>query len=353
MYKVLDLFCGAGGLSFGFEKSKEFNIVLANDIMSDAISTYQANYPNTKTLCCDIGELSRSILRQHDSDSVDLILGGPPCQSFSTLGKRLLDDPRGKLFQEYLRLVKLTKPKVFVFENVTGLLSMDGGKLFNTIVSSFEEEGYNITCNILNAVDFGVPQNRKRVMVVGHMAKFCFPKRTHLNNHLSLLDAIGDLPYLDNHDYNEYICEPQNSFQNQARIGCNELKYHDIPNHGESLLKVIRAVPEGGSAIKDLPANIKPKSGFGNSYARLWWDKPSSTITRNFGTPSSARCIHPVANRALTTREGARIQSFPDTYIFNGSRTSKNLQIGNAVPPLLSRRLVNSVVNCLKKLEQE
>jgi len=352
MYKVLDLFCGAGGLSFGFEESKEFYITLANDIMPDAISTYQENYPNTNTLCCDISELSKSILQQYDSDSVDLILGGPPCQSFSTLGKRLLDDPRGKLFREYLRLIKLTRPKVFIFENVTGLLSMDKGKLFRTIISSFREEGYNVTYKVLNSVDFGVPQNRKRVIVAGHITEFHFPKRTHLNNHLSLLDSIGDLPHLNNHNYNKYICEPQNYFQRYARIGSSELKYHDIPNHGESLLKVIRAIPEGGSAMKDIPDEIKPKSGFRNSYARMWWNKPSSTITRNFGTPSSARCIHPVADRALTTREGARIQSFPDKYIFHGSRTSKNLQIGNAVPPILSKRLINSVVNCFRKVDK-
>jgi len=348
MYKLLDLFCGAGGLSFGFEESKEFHITLASDIMPDAISTYQSNYPNTNTLCCDICELSKSILKKYDSDSVDLILGGPPCQSFSTSGKRLLDDPRGKLFQEYLRLIKLIKPKVFIFENVIGLLSMDKGKIFNTIISSFKDEGYNVTYRVLNAVDFGIPQNRKRVIIVGHTSEdFNFPRRTHLNNHLSLLDAIGDLPHLNNHSYNKYICEPQNYFQRYARIGSNELKYHDIPNHGESLLKVIMAIPEGGSA-SDLPDEIKPKSGFKNSYSRLWWNKPSSTITRNFGAPSSARCIHPVADRALTTREGARIQSFPDRYIFCGSRTSKNLQIGNAVPPILSKRLVKSVINCLR-----
>lgn len=348
MYKVLDLFCGAGGLSFGFKKSKEFNITLANDIMPDAISTYQANYPETKTLCCDIGELSESKLRQYDSDCVDLILGGPPCQSFSTLGKRLLEDPRGKLFQEYLRLVKLTKPKIFIFENVTGLLSINNGKLFKTIISSFKKVGYQISCDILNAADFGIPQNRKRIIIVGHKAEFYFPLRTHINNHLSLRKAIGDLPYLSNHNYNKYICDPKNSFQTRARNKSKELTYHDIPNYGKSLLEVIKAIPEGGSAIKNLPDKIKPKSGFGNSYARLWWDRPSSTITRNFGTPSSSRCIHPEADRALTTREGARIQSFPDKYIFCGTRTSKNLQIGNAVPPLLSEILVNSVMNCLE-----
>lgn len=352
MYKVLDLFCGAGGLSFGFEESKEFYIILANDIMPDAISTYQKNYPNTNTLCCDINELSKSILQQYYSDSVDLILGGPPCQSFSTLGKRLLDDPRGKLFQEYLRLIKLIRPKIFIFENVTGLLSMDKGKLFNIIISSFRKEGYNVTYKVLNFADFGIPQNRKRVIIIGYISEFSefnFPRMTHLNNHLYLFDAISDLPYLNRHNYNEYICEPQNYFQRYARTGNNELKYHDIPNHGESLLKIIRAIPEGGSAMKDIPDEIKPKSGFKNSYARMWWDKPSGTITGNFGTPSSTRCIHPVADRALTTREGARIQSFPDRYIFHGSRTSKNLQIGNAVPPIFSRRLVVSVINYLKK----
>jgi DNA (cytosine-5)-methyltransferase 1 len=351
MFKVLDLFCGAGGLSYGFERSKEFSIALANDIMSDAISTYQANYPHINALCCDIGDLSITMLEQYNAASVDVILGGPPCQSFSTLGNRLLKDPRGKLFQEYVRLVKLTNPKIFIFENVVGLLSMDNGNLFNTIISTFGKEGYDIIYDVLNVADFGVPQNRKRVIVVGHKGKFSFPKRTYLNRHLSLLDAISDLPYLKDHDYNKYTCKPQNFFQKRARVKSKELKYHDVPNHGEDLLKVVKAIPEGGSAMKDLPINIRPKSGFGNSYARLWWNKPSATITRNFGTPSSARCIHPSADRALTTREGARIQSFPDRYSFYGSRTSKNLQIGNAVPPLLSEKLVGSVIRCLKQEE--
>lgn len=169
-----------------------------------------------------------------------------------------------------------------------------------------------------------------------------------LLKHITLGEAIGDLPFISaGETAYEYSSTPQNEYQILMRNNePKKLMNHSASSHGETLMRVIRNVPEGGIQ-KDIPTEFRPKSGFPNSYGRLWWDRPSMTITRNLGTPSSARCIHPKCDRALTTREGARLQSFPDNYIFYGSRSKMNLQIGNAVPPLLAKALANQIKKAL------
>jgi DNA (cytosine-5)-methyltransferase 1 len=198
------------------------------------------------------------------------------------------------------------------------------------------------------------------VIVVGvrDSLKFSYPSPTHSNKvensgdlfdadllpYVTLGEAIGDLPLIESNSSAEaYICEPQNSYQKQMRIGApKQIMDHSASPHGESLMSVIRHVPEGGVKA-DIPPEFRPLSGFPNSYSRLWWNKPSTTITRNLGTPSSARCIHPLCDRGLTTREGARLQSFPDRFKFSGNRSKRNLQVGNAVPPLLALALALQV----------
>lgn len=362
MYKVIDLFAGVGGLSYGFEKDPEFKIVAANEILKPMATAYSLNHPNVKMYNEDISTFGKVKLVNdlgEEYSEIDIIVGGPPCQAYSTVGKRLIDDPRGKLFQEYYRLLVEFKPKLFVFENVTGLLTMANGELLQTIVKLFSSLGYKVKYKTLNAADFGAPQQRKRVIIVGTTSSndFEFPEETHTGNlsqnslfgngltpYVTLADALGDLPLLTNENigYN-YISEPQNKFQELMRIEAPELLLeHEKPNYNSNLISIMNALPEGGTP-KDLPLNLRPKSGFGNSYSRLWWHRPSTTITRNLGTPSSARCVHPLVSRALTTREGARLQGFPDSYQFFGSRSQKNLQIGNAVPTFLSIALKNAI----------
>jgi DNA (cytosine-5)-methyltransferase 1 len=361
--KIVDLFAGVGGLSYGFSHDTDYEIVAANELLSDMAKAYELNHPSVKLYCKDIKEFS--ILDLHKDfgirkGDIELVVGGPPCQAYSTVGKRLIDDPRGKLFQEYYRILAELDPKIFVFENVKGLLTMGKGELLPTIINLFKTLGYNTQFKIMNAASYGAPQHRERVVIVGTKPEidFQYPIPTHgsdfsifspeIKPFVTLKEALGDLPLEISKSINHYICAPLNDFQKLMRLnGPNIINDHTVANNNPNLIKIMNALPEGGTP-KDLPAELKPKSGFGNSYSRLWWDRPSTTLTRNFGTPSSARCIHPKVPRPLSTREGARIQGFPDCYKFYGSLSTKNLQIGNAVSPFLSIALASSIKICLK-----
>jgi len=350
--KIIDLFAGVGGLSYGFSHDNNFEIIAANEILPDMAKAYELNHPSVKMYCKDIKEFGFDDLEKDfniKKGEIDLVVGGPPCQAYSTVGKRLIDDPKGKLFQEYYRILKELNPKVFLFENVKGLLSMQKGELLKTIISLFESLNYKVRFKVLNSANYGVPQVRKRVIIIGTKLDkdFKYPKITHneeLNPFLTLGDAISDLPFINSNEESfEYSSEPKNEFQKIMRENAPEkLMDHNAPRNNENLVKIMELLPDGGTP-KNLPEKLRPKSGFGNTYCKLWWNRPSTTITRNLSTPSSSRCIHPKAPRPLTTREGARIQCFPDDYIFFGSRSSKNLQIGNAVPTFLSIALKNSI----------
>jgi|TARA_B110000196_G_scaffold220900_1_gene189955 DNA (cytosine-5)-methyltransferase 1 len=359
---VIDLFSGVGGLSYGFYNDKDFRVIAANELLPDMAKAYSLNHPNVKMYNSDIKDFGIGILNPDlniKSGDVDLIIGGPPCQAYSTVGKRIIDDPRGRLFQEYFRVLKELNPKAFLFENVKGLLSMQKGDLLSNILTLFKSLGYQVQFKVLNSADFGVPQIRERVIIFGTKLNhsFSYPEPTHFNKnksldllntnqqpYLTLSDAISDLPFIKSNDESfTYSSIPKNNFQKLMREnGPEKLMDHNTPNNNKKLIKIMELLPDGGGP-KDIPEELRPKSGFGNTYCKLWWDKPSTTITRNLSTPSSSRCIHPKTPRPLTTREGARIQCFPDNYIFCGSRSSKNLQIGNAVPTFLSEVLKNSI----------
>ena len=352
--KVVDLFAGVGGLSYGFAHDDNFEVILANEYEKDIAKAYLLNHPGVKVLICDIKDLTEEMLKNEISEQVDIVVGGPPCQSYSTLGKRQNDD-RAHLFEEYCRILTILKPKMFLFENVTGILSMNGGKLFNEIQECFKNIGYEVKYKVLNAADYGVPEIRERVILVGTRCKnsFEYPAPTHGNTeglkpYVTLEDALSDLPSLKSGEENsEYHSSPTNEFQRFVH-DCDKLRDNQSPKNGEHLIRIMQALPDGGSK-KDLPEELRPKKGFGNTYAKMWWKKPAPTITRNFACPSSSRCIHPRDSRALSTREGARLQSFPDSYKFYGSTGMKNLQIGNAVPPLLSVVLAKQVEKFFKE----
>lgn len=368
--KIIDLFSGVGGLSYGFANDDNFEIIAANEILSDMAKAYELNHPKVKMYCKDIKDFGFKDL-QNDFNikkgEINLVIGGPPCQAYSTVGKRLIDDPKGKLFQEYYRILKEIEPRGFVFENVKGLLSMQKGELFKAIIFLFESLGYKVKFKILNSANFGVPQIRERVIIIGTKLKqdFNYPEPTHYNPgektslfssdfkpYLTLSEAISDLPFIKSGEEQfEYSSEPKNDFQKLMRKNASEkVMDHNAPKNNENLIKIMESLPDGGTP-RDLPEELRPKSGFANTYCKLWWNRPSPTITRNLSTPSSSRCIHPKASRPLTTREGARIQCFPDKYIFYGSRSSKNLQIGNAVPTFLSVALKNAIKKHFEKKE--
>ncbi len=351
-YKVIDLFAGVGGLSYGFAVNENFEIVMANEFDKDIAKAYSLNHTNVNVIQGDIKNISQDILEEFYKQKIDVIIGGPPCQSYSTLGKRKMDD-RANLFMEYYRVLSVIKPKLFIFENVSGLLSMQKGELFKLIKNKFYNLGYDLKHKILDAASYGVPQHRERIILVGMLNKnnFEFPAPifgTHLKPYRTIKDALSDLPILESGDENNtYLSEPQNELQLFFRKKTSILTENKSPKNGPHLIKLMKSLPDGGSK-EDLPEQLKPKSGYNNTYAKMWWNKPAPTITRNFATPSSSRCIHPRDSRALTTREGARLQSFPDDYKFYGSRTTKNLEIGNAVPPLLSIELAKQVYMALK-----
>ena len=354
-YNIMDLFAGVGGLSYGFSKLPQFNIIAANEIEKDISIAYKLNHSDVNMINCDINNLTEEVLEDAlNGKKVDIVVGGPPCQSYSTLGKRQMDD-RANLFMQYKRVLKILEPKAFMFENVVGILSMDKGNLFKQIQAEFEDLGYNLQYRVLDAVNFGVPQHRERVILVGFKGdnNFVYPEPTHgegLKPYVTLKDAIGDLPVLKSGEKKtNYASAATNGFLKFVRKNCTDVvEEHSAPKNGEHLVRIMEALKDGQSK-DDLPEDIRPKSGYGNTYAKLWWEKPSTTITRNFACPSSSRCIHPRDSRAMSIREGARLQSFPDDYKFYGADGMKRLEIGNAVPPLLSMAIAKQMLEALNK----
>ncbi|WP_283278948.1 DNA cytosine methyltransferase, partial [Streptococcus dysgalactiae] len=351
-----------------FRDDDSFQIIFANELNFEASQSFKANFPNIKMFNDDIQTIDEEFLsdKQVDIHDVDLIIGGPPCQSFSTVGKRQYDE-RAKMYKEYRRLLSIIRPKMFIFENVYGLLTMKDDQnrpVIENVIESFENFrdfednlGYDIHTELLNAKDYGVPQSRERVFLVGIRNDLLikegweFPPQK-VSKPLSVSDAISDLPKLNNGEEKSfYDSKPNTKYQYLMRDGERRLTNHKNGTYGLRMLELMKLVKQGegknqinklvdeGKASKELYLT----SGYRNSYGRLWWDKPSSTITNNLSTPSSLRCIHPKQNRALTSREGARLQSFPDSFQFYGSKTQVNIQIGNAVPPLLSIALADSV----------
>jgi DNA (cytosine-5)-methyltransferase 1 len=357
---AVELFAGAGGLSLGLEKAG-FRVVLANEIEQDFASSFASNHPNTKVLDCDIRKIDfQKEIKQIKVNKVDLVSGGPPCQGFSTVGSKNQLDHRNSLFYEYLRAVYELQPSYVLFENVSGFQKLYGGIAFRTLLQELSCLGYETTTGIIDASDFGLPQIRKRTIIIGWkktLSPVSLPEPTHGDSFslfpkldkLTIQDAISDLPPLESGGTaNFYANEPQNSFQKLVRENCNHLTEHNCANYGARMQQILSMIPQGGSVL-DLPEWLRPKDYFHNTYARLVSDRPAPTITRNFGTPSSSRCIHPTQNRALSTREGARLQGFPDSYQFIGSKSSKNLQIGNAVPPILAEVVAKQIIISIKK----
>ena len=284
-YHIVDLFAGVGGLSYGFSQLPGFRILAANEIEKDIAAAYSLNHPGVKMLNCDIADLTKERLAGAlGGQQVDIVVGGPPCQSYSTLGKRRMDD-RANLFLQYKRILQILQPQAFIFENVTGILSMDHGRLFQRVESEFRALGYDVRHDILNAVDFGVPQQRERVILVGMKGEnnYIFPVPTHgpgKKPYVTLKDAIGDLPQLKSGESaSHYAGVAENEFLRFVRAGAGQLvTEHAAPKNGAHLIRIMQTLQDGQSK-DDLPEEIRPKSGYGNTYAKLWWERPSITIT--------------------------------------------------------------------------
>ena len=323
--KIIDLFCGCGGLSKGFEMAG-FDSVLAIDFWNDAVVTYNNNRENRVAICDDVSTISNEYLDSFlANNKIVGIVGGPPCQGYSTVGKRDINDDRNYLYLQYCRIVEKVQPDFFVLENVKGLLTLNGGAFKEDIINRFSKLGYNVEYKILNAANYGVPQNRNRVFFVGLKDKdFKFPKE--FSKKVTTSEAISDLAKYED----KYSSAPKSDFQKEMRANNNILKNNEFTTHSEQTVSVISKIPDGGK-IKDLPEEYWNIRKYNKAFQRMNSNSQSNTIDtghRNY--------FHYIENRIPTVRESARIQSFPDDFIFYGSRTSQYKQVGNAVPPLLA-----------------
>jgi DNA (cytosine-5)-methyltransferase 1 len=331
---VLDLFSGCGGMSLGFEQAG-FEIKLGIDNWSDALLTFKNNHKNSNVIENDLSLLDPSTI---GIDSVDIIIGGPPCQGFSIAGKRIIEDKRNDLYKSFVKFVKFFKPKAFVMENVPNILSMEKGVIKDRIVNDFSNLGYTVVYKVLMASDFGVPQNRKRAFFVGiaNGNSFEFPEKLKKSK-ITSYEAISDLPDLSIIDNSKYPLSSVSDYQNKMRDNSIRLYNHQLTKHKEKTIKIISLVPDGGN-YKDLPKHLKNIRKVNIAWTRLNSQKPSFTIDTGH-----RHHFHYKYNRVPTVRESARIQSFPDNFIFLGNKTSQYKQVGNAVPPLLAECLGNKL----------
>ncbi len=344
-WNTIDLFSGAGGLSYGFQKAG-FNILLGIDNDEKALETYRLNHRDAKTICGDITKINYEddIKPLLGDKSIDFIIGGPPCQGMSLAGNRELDDPRNKLYLSYLRILDEIKPKGFVIENVPGLLSLFHGQIKNSILSRLKEMDYNVSFNVLRASDYGVPQIRRRVFFVGIrkdiLGKFEFPQKKDYV--VTTKMALDDLPPLNTVSYlgekeQDYETKPTNSYQVLMRKNSDKVYNHIAAKHTEKTRKIISMVPDGGN-YKDLPEEYRGTRHFHVAWTRFDSNKPSPTIDTGH-----RHHFHYKWDRVPTVRECARIQSFPDDFIFLGNKTQQFRQVGNAVPPLLAQAVAESL----------
>ena len=324
--KVYGLFTGGGGLDIGF-KEAGFEIIGASDIWKESENTMNLNYPDIPFICKDIRTLtSHDILKSTNGVKPDVIIGGPPCQGFSVMGDKNSADPRNVLFEAYARLVDDLEPECFVFENVKGIKTMFKGRYLNMVANSFSKIGYDIYLKVLNSKDYGVPQKRERVIIVGTKVDKLFKYPQQSNDSIGILkakknveEAIGDLIKKDA------------NFPNHIAL-----------KHGEIVLKRYALIPEGGKLPppEELPIEIRRKN-FGNTYVRLHRKEFAPTMVPG----NNAFPVHPTLDRSLTPREAARIQTFPDTHIFTGARKEQCILVGNAVPPLMGAHIARELKN--------
>ena len=350
--RFLDLFCGIGGLSLGFQAAG-LSPVGGIDLWDEAIKTFRRNHPGVACLQSDLTRVDSARVCSEFGVTLadlDIVVGGPPCQGFSTVGKRDSADPRNQLWQSLHELVNEIRPSYVVIENVEGLNVMAKGGVRDGIIEQFGEIGYRMKASLLRAADFGVPQLRKRMVFLGWLDGLVEPQFPHPlgQQYVSVADAIFDLPPLGSGESKSaYEAEPATAYQQARRKGLAVLHNHESANHPPELVEVLRHIPDGGNR-NSIPDQLQPKSGFHNSYARLASWKPAIAVTSNMRKPSSARSTHPVQNRGLTVREGLRLQSFDDDFVVLGSRTSQYLQVGNAVPPLLGLAIGREVVRAFQ-----
>ncbi|MDO4649371.1 MAG: DNA (cytosine-5-)-methyltransferase [Eubacteriales bacterium] len=347
-FRVLDLFCGAGGLSWGMHKNPYFKTAVALDFDEHAAETFKKNMPEAEVIVGDITDptVKERVVSLAKEKGVNMLAGGPPCQGYSSKGKKLgLKDPRNFLFREYLNLVERLQPDVFVIENVKGLLSSANGWFKDEIVETIENLGYTVRFGILNAENFGVPQSRERaIFICSKHGPIVLPKPL-VSKATTVRDAISDLSYLESGEGDfeqDYKIEPTSDYQRLMRKSSTKLYNHKASNHKPVAIEKLKMIPpEQGKEF--LPEEMHGNQQFKTTWGRLKWDAVSPTIDTRFDASSNGTNNHPYLHRAITPREAARIQSFDDDFIFYGSKVHIRKQIGNAVPPLLAKAIADQI----------
>ncbi len=352
---AIDLFAGCGGLSKGFMDAG-FDIIVGIDNDQAALNTFSLNHNGAVALNADLSkqETFDEIKRIAGDRAIDVIIAGPPCQGFSLTGPRNFDDQRNKLYLAVLEMVKQYKPKAFIIENVPGMATLYDGQIKDEILKRFRNMGYNVDCKILCAADYGVPQVRNRLIFMGIRADlgephFPEPQFTP-ETYRTCRDALSDLPSLENElgqEESSYESEPKTEYQKQMRRNATVLHNHVATAHTKLVKDTIALVPEGGN-YKDLPAGWGESRKFHEAWTRYDGNKPSRTIDTGHRNH-----FHYQYNRVPTIRENARLQSFPDDFVFTGTKTQQNRQVGNAVPPLLGQALGTAILNIIKEKNNE
>jgi DNA (cytosine-5)-methyltransferase 1 len=388
-YKLIDLFSGVGGISAGFHWAG-FSTIIANEYDKEIGEAYKANFPDTRTIVEDIRKIDFTQLMKElkiKKGEIDVIAGGPPCQGFSMANrKRIEQDDRNLLFLEFVRAVKVFQPKCFLIENVVGMtaekvaIKSSEKKVVDSMTDFFHDIGYQISFKCFKAEEHGVPQIRRRVIVIGTCLKNKFDDLKYLRignlkkeflskeevskikdiQHTLFFDemdtgikypttvweAISDLPQIEAGEGAEkmnYISKPKNEYQNLLRKNSHEVCNHFSTPHSSDVIERIKLIKQGEN-FNHLPPELQTKSVHSGAFGRLVAESLSPTITTRFDTPSTGRVIHPFLHRTLTVREAARIQSFPDDFKFIGSRTSQGKQVGNAVPPLVAKKIAEMFI---------
>lgn len=352
---AIDLFAGCGGLSKGFMDAG-FDIIVGVDNDQAALNTFVKNHNGAVALNADLSkqETFDEIKRIAGDRGIDVVIAGPPCQGFSLTGPRNFDDERNKLYLAVIEIVKQYRPKAFIIENVPGMATLYEGQIKEEILRRFRTMGYNIDCKILCAADYGVPQKRKRLIFMGvreDMGKPEFPEiKFKPENYRTCRDAVSDLPSLEGgigDDSSEYEREPLTEYQKLMRGNCSVLHNHLGTNHTQMVKDTIALVPEGGN-YKDLPVGWGESRKFHMAWTRLDGNSPARTVDTGH-----RNLFHYEYNRIPTVRESARMQSFPDDFVFTGTKTQQSRQVGNAVPPLLGQALGEAIISILQENKNE
>lgn len=361
--RAVDLFCGCGGISAGLQRAG-YDVVAGLDVEKHFIATFAHNFPNAHAITDSIIKLSPAEFAAKvglEPGELDLLAGGPPCQGFSKnvpRRHRYLDDPKNLLVKSFLEYAEYLRPRVILMENVAEMKNGFEGQYTDEVVTRLEAAGYSVAHAVLNAADYGVPQRRRRAFFLATRAGFTFriPQPTHVprpatpmlinqHQHVTVWEAIGDLPPLEHGEGAEltpYAAEAQSDYQRAVRNAHGTVRNHIArklqPKQHERLASI-----GPGQGHKDLPPHLQVKGGYSGAYARLTKDMIAPTITRWVFHPGSGRFGHPVSARVLSIREVARVQGFPDSYEFVGTYTQQAGQLGNAVPPLLAETVVRDL----------